>query len=104
MTSEAAIAMVLNSVRDTLCKKNDQYSLAGKTDRFRNFWKAGSLTGLDRERQLLTYVAKHVVRLFDEYFKKNTREVPVPTVQELAGDIACYMVLLQAMSLQRESE
>lgn len=76
--------------------KNKEYK-GGASDPFRNFNQGAQLSGKTPEESLLGYMEKQIVNLYDAPKHNPERMSDVAFIDEKAGDIAVYCVLLMAM-------
>jgi len=91
----------LFEIERTLGAKADEYA---RGDRLSNFKKAASLLGCTPERALLGFVTKHIVALADFVNDLEAGECqPMSRWTEKTGDIANYMILLEALLVDRAS-
>lgn len=86
----------------TLGAKADEYA---RGDRLSNFKKAADLMGCTPERALWGFVTKHIIALSDfindlENGKNQTPE----RWEEKLQDIICYMILLDALVVERKQK
>lgn len=94
------IDRVINDLSDIFKKKNIEYK--GSTqDQFRNFNQGASLSDEMPEQVLLGYVNKQIVNLYDAKNHNPERLNNVDFINEKAGDIAVYMIILMAMVRER---
>lgn len=96
------IENVLNSARDLLISKNEQY---GNEDKFHNFNAAAALAGTTPEMALRGMLAKHIVSVWD-LIEKHEQGLPVTpeTWDEKILDVINYMVILRAMIRVRQDD
>jgi hypothetical protein len=75
------------------------------TDRLSNFKRAAQLLSCTPERALLGFVAKHIVALSDfvEDLERGYYH-PMQQWDEKLGDIINYMILLEALLIERNQE
>ncbi len=96
--------VVLNNrlflIEKTLGSKADEYARAG--DRLSNFKKAAQLMNCTPEKALFGFVAKHMVALSDfvNDLDNGVNQTPERWVEK-TGDIINYMVLLEALVIER---
>ena len=96
MTIPRPIQEVFDDLIAQFASKNKEYQ--GNTqDLFRNFNQGARLSSETPEQVLLGYVSKQIVSLYDAKNHHPERLTDVNFVDEKAGDIAVYMVLLMAM-------
>lgn len=83
----------------TLGAKADEYA---RGDRLSNFKKAGQLMNCTPERALFGFVAKHIIALSDfiEDLEKGKNQTPERWIEK-TGDIINYMILLEALLVER---
>lgn len=94
------IDKILQELADIFKKKNIEYKGATQ-DQFRNFNQGASLSDEMPEQVLLGYVNKQIVNLFDAKNHNPERLRDVDFINEKAGDIAVYMIILMAMVRER---
>lgn len=94
------IDRVINDLSDIFKKKNIEYKGSTK-DQFRNFNQGASLSDEMPEQVLLGYVNKQIVNLYDAKNHNPERLNDVDFINEKAGDIAVYMIILMAMVRER---
>lgn len=90
---------VVEQEKSTLCKKRTEY--ADGESRFSNFEEGSHLTGLTPEQTLWCYMAKHLVSVRDVV---NGKKVSKELLREKIGDVRNYLVLLEGMILDKQSE
>ena len=96
MTIPQPIQEVFDDLIAQFATKNREYQ--GNTqDLFRNFNQGATLSSETPEQVLLGYVNKQIVSLYDAKNHHPERLTDAKFVNEKAGDIAVYMVLLMAM-------
>ena len=89
----------LEKVQATLIAKADEYA---RGDRLSNFKKIAHLNSCTPEKSLMLLVSKHIVALSD-----FINDIDAGTIQstdrwdEKIGDIIAYMVLLDALVMER---
>ena len=94
------IDKVIQDLSDIFKKKNIEYK--GSTqDQFRNFNQGAALSGEMPQQVLLGYVNKQIVNLYDAKNHNPERLNDVDFINEKAGDIAVYMIILMAMVRER---
>lgn len=82
--------------------KGDEYA---RGDRLSNFKKAATLLGCTPERALLGYVAKHIVALADFVNDLEAgQNQSLARWTEKTGDIINYMVLMEALNIERSQD
>ena len=89
----------LYEIERTLGRKAEEYA---RGDRLSNFKKAAHLLGCTPERALLGFVAKHLVALAD--FVNDLEDGKNQSIErwnEKTRDISNYMVLLEALNIER---
>ena len=90
----------LQKTRDTLDGKADEYSRGG--DRLSNFKQIAHLLSCTPERALIGLISKHIVALVDFINDLDDGTVqPYERWDEKMGDIVAYMVLLDALIIER---
>mgnify|MGYP006280158731 CR=1 FL=1 len=94
------IDKILQELSDIFKKKNIEYKGATQ-DQFRNFNQGASLSDEMPEQVLLGYVNKQIVNLYDAKNHNPERLNDVDFINEKAGDIAVYMIILMAMVRER---
>lgn len=96
MTIPQPIQEVFDDLIAQFATKNKEYQ--GNTqDLFRNFNQGAALSSETPEQVLLGYVNKQIVSLYDAKNHHPERLQDAKFVNEKAGDISVYMVLLMAM-------
>ena len=94
------IDRVIQDLSDIFKKKNIEYK--GSTqDQFRNFNQGALLSNELPEQVLLGYVNKQIVNLYDAKNNNPERLTDIKFIEEKAGDIAVYMIILMAMARER---
>jgi hypothetical protein len=97
------IQQVIDDLTAKFAKKNIQYK--GNTDDlFRNFNQGAKLQSESPQQTLLGYVNKQIVNIMDAKNHNPERLSDVAFINEVAGDIAVYMVILMAMVQTQESK
>jgi hypothetical protein len=82
--------------------KADEYA---RGDRLSNFKKAADLLGCTPERALLGFAMKHIVALADFVADLEAgKNQPMSRWTEKTGDIINYMILLEALLVDRQTE
>jgi len=90
------IEQVISELQFTFAKKQKEYKGSTRDD-FRNFNQGAALSSETPEQTLLGYVNKQIVSLFDAKNHNPERLTDVNFINEKAGDIAVYMIILMAM-------
>lgn len=93
------IKKILAEIEATFAKKNEEYA-GSYTDPFRNFTQAAKLNDESPEEALWGFVSKQIVSMAD--LVKTPEKLTVPVVNEKAGDIAVYMLILMAMTRMKK--
>jgi len=85
-----------------LGSKADEYA---RGDRLSNFKKAAQLMNCTPEKALFGFVAKHIVALSDfvNDLDSGVNQTPEKWVEKI-GDIINYMILLEALVIERIQE
>jgi hypothetical protein len=106
MTNDEFVNNIVNNrlflTEKTLGKKADEYAHG---DRLSNFKKAAGLLGTTPEAALFGFVAKHIIALSD--FVADLSEGKNQSLErwtEKTGDIICYMILLEALVIERSQK
>ena len=94
------IDSVINDLTALFAMKNQEYKGA-TSDKFRNFNQGALLSGELPEQVLLGYVNKQIVNLYDAKNNNPERLKDINFIEEKAGDIAVYMIILMAMARER---
>ena len=94
------IDSVINDLTALFAKKNQEYK-GVTSDKFRNFNQGALLSGELPEQVLLGYVNKQIVNLYDAKNNNPERLTDINFIEEKAGDIAVYMIILMAMARER---
>lgn len=94
------IDSVINDLTALFAMKNQEYKGA-TSDKFRNFNQGALLSGELPEQVLLGYVNKQIVNLYDAKNNNPERLTDINFIEEKAGDIAVYMIILMAMARER---
>lgn len=94
------IDSVINDLTALFAMKNQEYKGA-TCDKFRNFNQGALLSGELPEQVLLGYVNKQIVNLYDAKNNNPERLTDINFIEEKAGDIAVYMIILMAMARER---
>lgn len=97
------IAEVISDLKAQFARKNVEYK-GSTSDLFRNFNQGAQLSTETPEQVLLGYVNKQIVSLFDAKNHNPERLTDVNFVNEKAGDIAVYCVILMAMVRAKNRE
>jgi hypothetical protein len=101
VVSETMIQTVLREMGEQFDMKNQEYK--GATgDTYRNFNQGGVLQSESPQQTLLGYVNKQIVNLFDAKQHNPERLSDVAFINEKAGDIAVYMIILIAMVREQQ--
>lgn len=95
------IEQVLTELKAQFERKNAEYKGA-TVDRYRNFNQGAALQSETPEQTLLGYVNKQIVNLYDAKHHNPERLTDVAFINEKAGDIAVYMVILMAMVREKQ--
>lgn len=96
MTIPQPIQEVFDDLIAQFATKNKEYQ--GNTqDLLRNFNQGAALSSETPGQVLLGYVNKQIVNLYDAKNHHPERLTDVNFINEKAGDVAVYMVLLMAM-------
>ncbi len=96
--------MVLNTrielLTKTLTSKADEYA---RGDRLSNFKKIAAFRGITPEDACMGLVIKHIAAL-DDFIRDldDSKMMPYDRWGEKLGDIIAYMVLLDALIIERE--
>ena len=96
------IDSIINDLTALFAKKNQEYKGA-TCDKFRNFNQGALLSGELPEQVLLGYVNKQIVNLYDAKNNNPERLTDINFIEEKAGDIAVYMIILMAMARERNA-
>lgn len=94
------IDSVINDLTSLFAIKNKEYKGA-TNDIFRNFNQGALLSNELPEQVLLGYVNKQIVNLYDAKNNNPERLTDINFIEEKAGDIAVYMIILMAMARER---
>ena len=94
------IDSVINDLTALFAMKNQEYK-GSTSDKFRNFNQGALLSGELPEQVLLGYVNKQIVNLYDAKNNNPERLTDINFIEEKAGDIAVYMIILMAMARAR---
>lgn len=97
------ISDVMRDLTEQFARKNVEYK-GSTSDLFRNFNQGAALSSETPEQVLLGYVNKQIVSLFDAKNHNPERLRDVDFVNEKAGDIAVYCVILMAMVRHKNHE
>lgn len=90
-------------IKDSLQTKGSEY--APGNDRLENFKTAGALLGQTPEMYLINLVTKHYVALTDFVRQlEGGRLKDYPFWEEKIGDVINYMILLDALIIERRNE
>lgn len=93
------LAKRLKTTRELLASKGKEYA---REDRLSNFKKAAALMGGTPERACFGFLAKHLVSVADLVADlEGGVDTPLPMWQEKIGDAVAYLVLLEALLLER---
>jgi len=103
MTDQEHIIKVIEDIQAGFYKKQDEYKGASD-DVFRNFNQGAKLSGESPEATLLGYVNKQIVSLFDAKNINPDRLNDVAFINEKAGDIATYMIILIGMVRSKQGK
>jgi len=85
--------------RDVLIAKNDEY--APGNDKLANFKKGGNAMGTTAQECLWGYAMKHIISIQDIVFGEGS--YTPEKMSEKAGDARRYLILLEALLLEIES-
>lgn len=96
MNDNEQVLKVIDDILQTFKVKQEEYKGAS-SDVFRNFNQGALLNGETPEETLLGYVNKQIVSLFDAKNTNKERLKDVAFINEKAGDIATYMIILVGM-------
>ena len=91
------IEQVLDDIKNMLSFKGEEY-VGASQDRYRNFNQAADLQHESKQQALLGFVSKQIVSLLDAKHVNPDRLTDPTFIDEKAGDIAVYMILLMAMT------
>ena len=103
----------IEKIRSVLDSKNQEY--ASRSDKLRNFRRAGKMLRCVPEKALVGMWTKHIVSLLDivdhidDYEEEALIEIcegkglTVGTLEEKIGDAINYLILLEAMIKERYS-
>lgn len=89
----------LDMIRDVLGLKAKEY--ASSQDRLWNFRRAAALLGDTPESALLGMLTKHIVSIYDMVDAVSRNQYPLPVWQEKIGDAINYLILLEALIVER---
>lgn len=95
------IKQILAELAEQFERKNAEYKGA-TADQFRNFNQGAALQSETPEQTLLGYVNKQIVNLFDAKHHNPERLTDRAFIDEKAGDVAVYMIILMAMVRSKE--
>jgi hypothetical protein len=98
-TFETVLAGRLAKTQAVLGSKSKEYSSGD--DRMHNFVRAGAMLGVSREKAALGMAAKHFVSVLDMVDAANTQKLSTAMIEEKFGDAINYLILLEAMLLER---
>jgi hypothetical protein len=93
---ETMINTVIKELQSQFNVKQKEYKGA-TSDTYRNFNQGAVLQSETPQQTLLGYVNKQIVNLFDAKTHNPERLNDVAFINEKAGDIAVYMIILMAM-------
>jgi len=99
-TYNQSIKDTLKRAEDTLLRKRTEY--APEEDPLSNFKEGSSVSGLTPEQVLFMYCTKHLVSIRDIIFEKVPASKDL--IREKTGDIINYMILLNAIQDEKETE
>jgi hypothetical protein len=86
----------------TLESKNKEY--ASDVDKLHNFKRAGKMLQCTPEKALIGMLAKHLVSILDIVDKLDRNKfTDMKVVDEKIGDAINYLVLLEALLIEREN-
>ena len=100
MNSQEAVETVFKILDEKFKIKGIEYA-GDMSDRWRNFTQGALLQSETKEQTLLGYVDKQIVSLFDAKHHNTALLTDKTFILEKAGDIAVYMIILMAMSLEQ---
>jgi len=103
MTDNDNILQVIDDLKKQFNIKQKEYKGASD-DVFRNFNQGAKLNGESPEATLLGYVNKQIVSLFDAKNINPDRLNDVDFINEKAGDIATYMIILMGMVRSKQGK
>lgn len=93
----------IEKIKATLIKKAAEYS--SDDDRLHNFKIAGRINGETPEKALWGMMAKHLVSVIDIIAGTSKGEVPSEAIrEEKLNDSICYLILLEALIIERGPE
>lgn len=90
------VQQVLKELEAQFNTKQKEYK-ASTADTYRNFNQGAILQSETPEQTLLGYVNKQIVNLFDAKHNNPERLKDIAFINEKAGDIAVYMIILISM-------
>lgn len=96
MSIPTSIQHVFDYIMAKFAEKNKEYK-GGTPDPFRNFTQGAKLSGETPQEVLLGYMNKQIVSLYDAPEYNPERMESVVFIDEKAGDIAVYCIILIAM-------
>lgn len=100
---EKILADRLEKIRVTLSHKAGEY--ATDADRLHNFKRAAGLLDVTPEKALVGFLTKHIVSVLDITDGLTGGKGPVPGVRdEKIGDCINYLILLEALLIERRGE
>ncbi len=97
---EKLLDLRIMKTREVLAAKNREY--ASDTDKLYNFKRAAAMLGCSDEEALLGMLAKHLVSIID--MVQNKREAIYPLWDEKIGDAINYLILLEAIVVEKNNE
>ena len=101
-TFDSLLAVRMQLSKDTLAFKAEEYS--SNTDRKHNFHVAAAMLGCSAEEALFGMMTKHLVSTLDlaKFKPKSPEELKTESyIREKCGDAINYMILLEALLLER---
>jgi len=106
MNTEEFDSIVTNrctAISEILASKAKEYATA---DRLHNFKEAGRIQGLVPEKALKGMTIKHTICINDmiDECQAGTFDRTIPYIQEKLGDEINYLILLEALLIERRNQ
>jgi len=91
----------IKEIREVLSHKAKEYA---REDRLHNFKQAGKIANMTPELALKGFLMKHLVSIFDMIDEVEIVEHPRSQWNEKIGDSINYLILLEALIVDRNNE
>jgi hypothetical protein len=102
---EKVVENRITLIRKVLSAKGKEYASETDKDRLGNFKRGSKLLGIIPEKVLTAYKAKHDISIMDMIDDIDKGKIPSKELlQEKIGDSINYLILLEALVLERLNE